>query len=151
MNELVQQNLAEVGVKLELEVLEWQALRARRDAGGAAGPANRGVSAINNSWNSMDPASAFLRHVDSRMTPPTGLNWGFINDPELDRLAAEARETFEPAAQDAVLARLHTRMVDEATWIFVVHDVNPRAVSARVRGVVQSQSWYVDFSPVSVE
>ena len=151
MNEFVQQNLADIGVKLDFEILEWQALRSRRDAGGAAGPSNKGVDALNNSWNSMDPPSAFTRHLDSQATPPNGTNWGFINDPEMDRLITQARETFDPAQQDAILAKLHTRMVDEASWIFVVHDVNPRAVSPRVKGVVQSQSWYVDFSPVSVE
>jgi len=150
MNEFVQQNLADVGVKLDLEVLEWQALRARRDAGGAKGAGSKGIDAINNSWNSMDPLSAFLRHVDSTATPPAGLNWGFLNDPELDKLAAEARETFDPKAQDAVLAKIDTRMVDQADWIFVVHDVNPRAVTNKVSGLVEAQSWYVDFSPVSV-
>jgi ABC-type transport system substrate-binding protein len=151
MNEFVQQNLGDVGVDLQFEVMEWQALRTRRDAGGAAGPANKGIDAINNSWNSMEPVSAFLRHVDSRLTPPAGLNWGFINDPELDRLCDEARHTFDLKAQDAVLAKINERMVDQAVWIFVVHDVNPRAVSAHTHGVVEAQSWFVDFSPVSVD
>jgi ABC-type transport system substrate-binding protein len=151
MNEYVQQNLADVGVDLQFEVMEWQALRTRRDAGGAAGPANKGIDALNNSWNSMEPVSAFLRHVDSRLTPPAGLNWGFLNDPELDRLCDEARHTFDLKAQDAVLAKIDERMVDQAVWIFVVHDVNPRAVSAHTHGVVEAQSWFVDFSPVSVD
>jgi peptide/nickel transport system substrate-binding protein len=150
MNEFVQQNFADVGVVLTFDVLEWQALRSRRDAGGAMGPSNKGIDAINNSWNSMDPMSAFLRHVDSHATPPAGLNWGFINDPEFDRLCAEARQTFDPKAQDAVLAKINERMVDQAVWIFVVHDVNARAVSPHVHGLVEAQSWFVDFSPVSV-
>lgn len=151
MNEFVQQNFADVGVKLEFEVLEWQALRTRRDAGGAMGSSNKGVNAINNSWNSMDPISAFLRHVDSRQAPPAGLNWGFINDPAFDALCDAARGEFDPAKQDAILAQIDTRMVDQAVWIFVVHDVNPRAVSSHVHGVIEAQSWYVDFSPVTVE
>ena len=151
MNEFVQQNLADVGVKLDFEVLEWQALRARRDAGGAMGPSNKGVDAINNSWNSMDPISAFLNHVDSRAVPPAGLNWGFINDPVLDALCDAARAEFDPAKQDAILGKIDTRMVDQAVWIFVVHDVNPRGVSSHVHGVVEAQSWYVDFSPVTVD
>ena len=150
MNEFVQQNFADVGVVLKLDVLEWQALRTRRDAGGAASEVNRGIDAINNSWNSMEPMGAFLRHVDSRLTPPAGLNWGFLNDPELDRLCDEARLSFDPARMDAVLAQIDQHMVDQADWIFVVHDVNPRAVAAGVHGLVEAQSWFVDFSPVSV-
>ena len=129
MNEFVQQNFADVGVVLEFELLEWQALRNRRDAGGAAGPTNKGIDALNNSWGSMDPLSAFLRQVDSKSVPPNGTNWGFIDDPELDVLCKAAREEFDVAKQDAILAKIHTRMVDQADWIFVVHDVNPRAVS----------------------
>ncbi len=150
MNEFVQQNLADVGVRLDFEVLEWQALRTRRDAGGAMGPSSKGIDAINNSWNSMEPVSAFLRHVDSRQTPPAGLNWGFLHDPGMDALCDAARAEFDPARQDAILARIDTRMVDQADWIFVVHDVNPRAVTPHVHGLVEAQSWFVDFSPVSV-
>ena len=150
MNEFVQQNFRDVGVNLSFEVLEWQAMRSRRDAGGAAGPQNRGIHALNNSWSQIDPVAAFLRHLDSRMVPPAGFNWGMLNDPELDRLSDAVRAEFDPRRQDAILARMHERMVDEAVWIFVVHDVNPRAVSARVQGVVQAQSWFLDFAPVSL-
>ncbi len=126
-------------------------MRTRRDAGGAEGAASRGIDAINNSWNSMDPLGGFLRHVDSRMTPPTGLNWGFLNDPVLDHLADEARNAFDPKALDAVLAQIDTRMVDQADWLFVVHDVNPRALSPALHHFAEAQSWYVDFSPIEVK
>ena len=152
MNEFVQQNFAEVGVKLEFEVLEWQALRTRRDAGGAAGPRNKGIDALNNSWNSMDPPSAFLRQVDSKAVPPYGTNWGGLSRSRArPAVRRRARPSSIPAKQDAILAEINTRMVDQADWIFVVHDVNPRAVSPHVHGVVEAQSWYVDFSPVTVE
>lgn len=150
MNEFVQQNLADIGVELSFEVVEWQVLRSRRDAGGAAGQSNRGIDALNNSWNSMDPLGAFLRHVDSRAIPPAGLNWGGINDPVLDGLVDQVKVEFDPTRQDALLARIHERMVDQAMWIFVVHDVNPRVLSPRVRGFVEAQSWFVDFSPIEV-
>lgn len=61
MNEPVQQNLAEVGRCAGVA-------GAARPAGcgGAMGPSSEGVDAISNAWNSMDPISAFLRHVDAR-------------------------------------------------------------------------------------
>ena len=43
-----------------------------------------------------------------------------------------------------------TRMVDEAVFVWVVHDVWPNAISSKVRGYVHPKSWYVDFSPVTV-
>ena len=38
----------------------------------------------------------------------------------------------------------------EAALIFVVHDVNPRALSPNVHGFVQAQSWFQDLTQVSV-
>ena len=49
-----------------------------------------------------------------------------------------------------MLARINTRMVDEAVFVWVVHDVWPNAISAKVKGYVHPKSWYVDFSPVTV-
>jgi hypothetical protein len=46
---------------------------------------------------------------------------------------------------------LHTYLVDQAMWIWVVHDLNPRAMSPKVKGFVQAQSWYQDLTPVTVE
>ena len=63
------------------------------------------------------------------MAPPTSNNWGFINDPEFDKLAAAVRVAFDPAARDKALAALHERSVDEAAFLWVAHDVGPRAMT----------------------
>jgi len=34
--------------------------------------------------------------------------------------------------------------------IFAAHDLNPRALSPKVHGFVQAQSWFQDLTPVSV-
>jgi hypothetical protein len=52
------------------------------------------------------------------------------------RVAGEARTTFDPAAQDKVLQQVHDKVVDEALFLFVTHDVNPRAKS---RGALRSR------------
>lgn len=41
-------------------------------------------------------------------------------------------------------------MVDDALFLFVAHDMNPRAMHARVRGFVQAQSWFQDLTPISM-
>ncbi len=150
MNEFIQQNLADVGVDMEVEVFEWNALTARSRAGAAA-PENRGLSALNSSWNTMEPYNAFIRFADSKLVPPKGSNWGYINDPDLDALVAEVRKTPAGPAQDELLAKIDTKLVDQAVFLWIAHDVWPTALSPRVKGFVHAQSWYVDFSPVSVE
>jgi len=50
----------------------------------------------------------------------------------------------------ALLAQLHELEGREAVMIFVVHDLNPRAMSPKVHGFVQAQSWFQDLTRVSV-
>ena len=149
MNEFIQQQFAEIGVDLEFQVMDWNALinLARQ---GAKSPEGQQYNAINSSYNTMDPHNAFMRFVDSQQVPPKGSNWGYINDPEFDALANEARRTAEPKELDKVLAKINTRMVDQAVFVWVVHDVWPNAISGKVKGYVHPKSWYVDFSPVTV-
>ena len=44
----------------------------------------------------------------------------------------------------SLAAKLHAAGVDEALFIWIAHDVAPRAMSPRIKGYVQPQSWFVD-------
>jgi ABC-type transport system substrate-binding protein len=147
MNEFVQENLKAVGFDVELEVMEWEALRARRRAGSDA-PENKGVDGINNSFGYWDPDIGLIGTSWSKMRPPAGYNWGGFSDKQADELAAKAKVEFDPQKQDEILAKLHERIVDQAMWIWVVHDLNPRALAPNVKGFVQAQSWFQDLTPV---
>jgi peptide/nickel transport system substrate-binding protein len=63
-------------------------------------------------------------------------------------LLAEVRKTFDPAEQTNLLRKVHEKYVDDALFLMVTHDVNPRAISPKVKGFVQSQNWFQDFSPI---
>jgi len=54
------------------------------------------------------------------------------------------------AERDKVLAELHAASVDDAVFLYVAHDVAPRAMSPKVHGFVQPKSWFVDFSPITM-
>ena len=149
MNEAIQENLREVGIAVEYEVMEWNALVNAWRAG-SRDPLSRGVHALNYSYFSQDPFTALIRHVDSNLVAPRGTNWGHTVDAELDAVCKGLRETFDPAAQDALMARGHQRIVDEAMFLFVAHDLNARAMSPRVRGFVQARNWFQDFGTVTV-
>ena len=150
MNEFIQENLRDVGVKLELEVFEWEALRGRRRAG-AQTEENKGITILNNSYSTNDPYVAVLRYLTPEEIPPKGSNWGSIRDDEIERLAKELRSEFDPVKQDELVAKIHTRHVDMANFIWVVHDVGSRALSPKVKGHVHAKSWFVDFSPISMQ
>jgi peptide/nickel transport system substrate-binding protein len=150
MNEFVQENLNAVGFNVELDVMEWEALRSLRRKSASA-PENKGIDALNNSVGMADPFVAAIGTGWSKAQPPSGYNWGGFQDKEIDEMAAAAQVEFDPKKQDEILAKLHAREVDQAMWIWVVHDLNPRALSPHVKGFVQAQSWFQDLSPVYVE
>ncbi len=147
MNEMIQQNLGEVGIKVEFEVMEWNVLLASWRAG-AKDPTSRGAHSTNSSYFSQDPFTALIRHLDSGLFPPKGTNWGYYSDPEMDKLFAAIRSDFNPVTQEAAIRRAHEKIVDDALFLFVAHDVNPRALSPKVKGFVQAQNWFQDLTPV---
>jgi ABC-type transport system substrate-binding protein len=149
MNELIQQNLQEIGIKVEFEVMDWNALVSSWRAG-AKHASSRGAHSTNSSYFSQDPFTALIRHLDSALVPPAGTNWGFYVDADMDARFAAIRAAFDPAAQLAAIQRAHEKIVDEALFLFVAHDVAPRALSPRVKGFVQAQNWYQDIVPVTL-
>ncbi len=150
MNEFIQQDLKPLGVNIEFDVVDWNTLFTNWRQGCMAASA-RGAHAINVSISTMDPFFALARFYDSRMAAPVSNNWGLFNDSRFDAMIAEARTTFEPVARDAALGRLQAAGVDEALFIWVAHDVSPRAMSPRIRGYVQPQSWFVDLRLPSIQ
>ncbi len=150
MNELIQQNLAEIGIKVDFDVRDWNALLANWRAG-AKDATTEGAHSTNSSYFSQDPFTALMRHLDSRLIAPKGTNWGYYQDPELDKLVDGIRGEFDPAKQVKVIQKLHERYVDNALFLFVAHDVGPRAMSPKVKGFVQAQNWFQDLTPVSIE
>jgi ABC-type transport system substrate-binding protein len=150
MNEYIQQQLKEVGVEVEFDVIVWETLFNNWRLG-AKDPAARGASATNVSFAWQDPFFGFARFYDSRMVAPRSVNWGWIQNPELDKLVAAARGSFDSKARDVAISKLHERVVEDSYFLFWVHDTGPRALSPKVQGFVQAKNWFQDFSPVSMK
>jgi ABC-type transport system substrate-binding protein len=152
MNEYVQENLNAVGFDCQFEVMEWNTLVTfsfQPVTGEAAKKA--GVNAINISRATVDPYSAFMRLYHSDYVPPKGANWGIMKDPKLDEMINKAHTSFDRAEQTKALADVHSYIVDQAYWVYIVHDLNPRAMNTKVKGFVQAQSWFQDLTPISMQ
>jgi peptide/nickel transport system substrate-binding protein len=145
MNEFVQENLREVGIDLELVTIEWNAL-TQRGRQGLQHPDNAQLGGMNISYNFQEPQSAFVRFFHSTSVPPVGANRMPYLNPEMDRLIEAAESEFDLDKQNQILAKAHEIIVDDAPWVFIVHDLNPRALSPKVKGFVQPQSWFVDLT-----
>lgn len=150
MNEFIQQNLAEIGINVEFDVRDWNALLANWRAG-AKDPGSKGAASTNSSYFSQDPFTALIRHVDSRLVAPKGTNWGYYEDKDMDAMLDKVRTEFDPKAQLVTLQKVHEKYVNDALFLFVAHDVAPRAMSKKVKGFVQAQNWFQDFTTISMD
>jgi ABC-type transport system substrate-binding protein len=149
MNEWLQQSLRACYFDVELEVIEWNALFTNWREG-AKDPKSRGAHATNVTFAAMDPFFAMVRFSSSKTLPPVSNNWGYYTSPEMDELITRARTTFDDRGRDVALSRIHTKIVDDAAFLWVAHDVGPRAISPKVKGVVQPKSWFIDIATMSM-
>jgi ABC-type transport system substrate-binding protein len=150
MNEFIQENLRDVGIDLELVTIEWNAM-IQRYRQGLQHPANAQLGGMNISLAPVEPHGGLVLRFYSTSVPPNGLNVMSYNNPEVDRLFDAASAAFDPPERDHLLAQAHEIIVDDAPWVFIVHDLNPRGLSPKVKGFVQAQSWFQDLTPVWVE
>jgi peptide/nickel transport system substrate-binding protein len=149
MNEFVQENLREIGIDVELVPIEWNTLTVWVRKGFIE--EYEKVGAMNVSFNFVEPFSAFVRFFHSASVPPKSLNIMHYINPEADKLIEAAEASFDPKERDETLGKVHAMVVEDAPWLFVVHDLNPRALSPKVKGFVQPQSWFVDLTLPWVE
>ena len=149
MNEIIQQQVKPIGFDLDFDVVDWGTMLVVKRTAPSA-PVAHGVDALNNSLGFSDPASMF-RYFSKTSMSPNGINWGHFSDPRLEELLTRAQESFDSEQQAELLAQAHSIVIDEAAWAFIVHDLNPRAMSAKVKGFQPAQSWYQDFTQVTVD
>ena len=83
--------------------------------------------------------------------PPNGFNWAGFSDDQFEAAFAELEQARDPAAYTRAYAHAHERVVDNPPWLFIVHDLNPRAMSRRVHGFTSAQSWFQDLTTVEVQ
>jgi peptide/nickel transport system substrate-binding protein len=150
MNEFLQQNLKEAcGVNVEFGVIEWQVLltaaRATPDS-----PSLQGAMALNISSPSSD-VGVMARYFAASNFSPNGFNFEQWKDDEFEEALKTVADSTDPKAISAAYRKAHERLVDNPPWLYIVHDLNPRAMSPKVKGFVSPQSWFVDLTTVSVQ
>jgi ABC-type transport system substrate-binding protein len=150
MNEFIQQNLKEsCGVDVTFDVVEWQILlnagRATPDS-----PNLKGAMVINVSSPSSD-VGVMARYFSSANFSPNGFNFEQWKDDDFDNALTTLAEASDPAMISSALRKAHERLVDNPPWLYIVHDLNPRAMSPKVKGFLSPQSWFIDLTLVSMQ
>jgi peptide/nickel transport system substrate-binding protein len=150
MNEFLQQSFKEIGIDIDFKVVELETLYTHWRKG-AADEMNAGITANNIAYVTSDPLYAIVRFFASDQIAPVGVNWGGYKNPKVDALINEAKQTFDTAKQDDLIAQAHALIVDDAVLVWVVHDTNPHALSPKIKQFVQAQHWFQDLTTIGVE
>ena len=148
MNEMMQENLKDIFIDVKFEVVDFTTI-INMLRGGTRSDQQKGFHALNIAIPSIDPTTGWVIY-DSGLTAPRGVNWGWYSNPAVDAAIKAMREAFEPAAQNEAMGKLHALLVDDAAALFVVHDLNPRGLSPRVKGFVQARNWFQDYTPITI-
>jgi peptide/nickel transport system substrate-binding protein len=149
MMEKLQADFKAIGVDVELMPMEWNTL-ITVGLDGLDKPQWKDIDIL---WAS--PAAGML---------PTGYNVTFLstrpgdqpnaaglNDPQIDAAYNAAMQAPTAAESHADIQKMMKIAVDQAYFLFWMHDLNLRVLSPKVHGYVQPQSWWVDFSKIWVE
>ena len=152
MNEYVQQTLHDAcGVNVAADVVDWQVLlNASRYTPDSL--SLKGDTALNVSSPSSD-VGVMARYFSSANFSPNGFNFEHWKNDVFD---TALKAIADANSNDATLIaeqtrRAHEQLVDDPPWLYIVHDLNPRAMSPKVHGFVSPQSWFVDLTLVSVK
>ncbi len=149
-NELVQANLAAVGIDIEFQVVDFVTMLTVA-RGGAKAPASAGLHGMAIPGPTLDPVSFYLRGFDSQLTPPRGSNWGFYSNPAVDDALHVAQQAFDPAELDKAMGKVNQLMVDDAASLLLAHDLNPWAMSSKVKNFVQPRNWFINLTSMSMD
>ena len=92
-----------------------------------------------------------FRYFAAANSSPTGSNFQQWNDEKFEAALKTLAEATDEATILKYFKEAHERLVDNPPWLYIVHDLNPRAFSKNVKGFVSPQSWFVDLTLVSLE
>jgi peptide/nickel transport system substrate-binding protein len=148
MMELLQANFKAVGIDMKLAPLEWNNILTLYRAS-MTNPDARKYNAMYFSVASLAPTSV-MNFMESRIPPSGCCNASAWLSPEFNKIAQLGVESFEQTKQDAQFREAMGVVATESPTIFVVHDLNLRVLSPKVRGFVMAQSWFADLRNVWV-
>ncbi|MEV8323346.1 ABC transporter substrate-binding protein [Kitasatospora sp. NPDC056731] len=140
--EALQRDLGAVGIKVELRTTDWTTLIGAE----AKGQVALGSDAVAQSTTLFQSEALLPLFIGSKSPFWTG----HYANPQVDELLASSAANADQAARQAGYRKALALVTQDAPWLFVVNDRNPRALSPKVQGLVQPQSWFLDLTTVWV-
>ena len=134
--EVIQQQLAEVGIDMTIRSYEWGTFYADIKAGN--------FELYTLSWVGIVDPDIYYELFHSASVPPAGSNRGGYRNQAVDRLAARGRRTDDPHERRAIYQELQRIIGDELPYVSLWYPMNVIVLKRRVEGFVPSPSgdWY---------
>jgi peptide/nickel transport system substrate-binding protein len=150
MMELVQANYKAVGIDMTLAPLEWNTIISLIIAG-AGDPASKKYDAVYISLAPDSPSAIYQFFSETRIPPKGCCNSTGYSNPKVEQLFSQAVAEFDPGKLDNLIKQAMGQVAADAPFTFVVHDLNLRVLSPKVRGFVPSRSWFANLNNVWVK
>jgi peptide/nickel transport system substrate-binding protein len=145
MAEYIQQNLAEVGIDMKIDSMEWISY-----LGSWAKGTPPGTGMAQQSWGMTTPYWLYIV-TSSNLIAPNGPNVGGYSNPELDAVMAQAVQAPSEEAAVPFWKQANDIVTEEAVLAPIVNDKAPYILAPNVDGFVSaSQEWY-DLTSVSLD
>jgi ABC-type transport system substrate-binding protein len=144
--QLLQQDLARIGLRLELRLMSWQAFLTLQERPGAAA-----ISQANWEMDYPDPSSFFDPLFTTNSIPPSGYNTAFYSNPHFDDLVARAQRETSPDRRSDLYREASAILCQDAPWAFAYayHDFYVR--QPYVRGFPTHPTWRLDLTRVWID
>ncbi len=133
--QLLQAMLAEAGVEIKIEELEYATLLDKS----AKGDYDLAI----NGYTYADPDILYLFFHSSQVNG--GINYGKVQNRELDALLEKGRTTMDLEARKKIYADVQKIIVDQAYWIPIYTEKMFHVMNSHVKGVkVAAGRWYLN-------
>ncbi len=126
--ELIQQYLQKIGIKTSIQIMEWSALIKRLNE---ASP--KSFDAVVLGWAiGIEPDAYAIWHSSQY---PQGFNFIGYNNPAVDRLLVQGRETMDREARKSIYATLYATIARDVPAVFLYYPKTTVGIHKRVKGL----------------
>ncbi|MBW6398250.1 peptide ABC transporter substrate-binding protein [Roseomonas sp. HJA6] len=141
--EVVQQNLAAIGIDAQLALPDWAGFVTR---------ATRGQYdiAVNGTTSDSQDVDGFASVMDGSLSPASGRSAN-MNIPELTRLFAEGRAEFDTAKRKAIYDQVQRILIEQVPVCFLVKRTQAYAMRQNVQGFHNLPEQLTFYSGVTLE
>ncbi len=124
--QIIQQQLADVGVKVEIKTFEWATFYSDIIGG------NFDIYSL--TWVGISDPDFFYDAFHTKSAPPHGVNRGHFSNPDIDSLTGRGRTELDPERRYEIYRQVQETIAQELPYIPLWHPHNVAIMTNRLKG-----------------